>query len=345
MRSTVFEVLNYRIEAAAATALGNRNGVHVEDHGDDTAFVTFSYLIRHVEDEGGVHTVVELHRDIHVVRVGVIDLVGTCDAVGGEVAEAERHQAPTYDICFLAEDGVGDLLVDDDVLLHAAIVIDCDGVLTCCAGVQHHGTGHAGEVAVTVDGGDAAVVVSQDDLRKIYIGNRLQQHAELFDVNVALGIVLEAVQVAVDLDGGVVGCEQGLGLVEGAGVARRMVARCVQGLVGVGGDVVERCLLVEVKALHAIERLHLVPHENIPVAPVEGALEGLALHRSGDDGVVGRMGRVGGVVAAQVEDIGLGVADLAEDVQVGLVPAVAPLCLPVVFDVEADLVVPIDLQL
>jgi hypothetical protein len=69
-----------------------------------------------------------------------------------------------------------------------------------------------------------------------------------------------------------------------------------------------------------------------------------ALHLVGIDAVVASPGVVAGVVASQVEDLGLGVAQLAEDAPVFVVPAVVPLGLPVVVDAEGEVVVPVDLE-
>ena len=49
-------------------------------------------------------------------------------------------------------------------------------------------------------------------------------------------------------------------------------------------------------------------------------------------------------VTAQMEDGRLGVADLTEDLVVGLIPAVVPLCRPVVGDAVGYLVVPVGIE-
>ena len=158
--------------------------------------------------------------------------------------------------------------------------------------------------------------------------------------DVALRNISETVKVAVHVDGLLVGAEERLGSIEGVGEARCVVSCHVHRLVGIGDDAVERGLLVEVQALHAVERRDLVPCEDIPIAPVVALSIVVALHGAGDDAGVGRIGRAGCVVAAQVEHRGHGVAQLAEELAVGVVPAVVPLGAPVIVDAKVYLVVP-----
>ena len=336
MCAAVLIVEDHRVEAGAASAGGYRDGVEVQLYGDDPALVPLAHLPGDVEDEGGVHAVVELHRHVHVVTVGVAHLVGAGDAVGAESADAEGHQSSAHDVDRLAA-----LLA---VVLQSHAVADGDGVVACCAGVQVGGACHSREVGRAVDGRDAPVVVVQDDLREVDIGDGVQLHVELLHVDVAQGVVDESCEVGAHLDVLVVGGEEWLRLVEGVDVAWCVVACGVHAGVGVGGDAVERGLLVEDEALHAVEGLNLVPDEDVPEAPLVGGLEVCALHLVGIDAVVASLGVVAGVVASQVEDLGLGVAQLAEDAPVFVVPAVVPLGLPVVVDAEGEVVVPIDLE-
>ena len=69
MRSTVLEVLHDGIEARATLTGGDGNGVHVELDGQNTTLIALAHLIGDIEDEGGVHTVVELHVDIYIMMI------------------------------------------------------------------------------------------------------------------------------------------------------------------------------------------------------------------------------------------------------------------------------------
>ena len=93
---------DYGIEAGAASAAGNRHGVQVEFDGDDTALVAAAHLVGDVKDEGRVHTVVELHGDVHVVAITVCEFVDALDIVGRLAAHAEGHQAAADDVDQLA---------------------------------------------------------------------------------------------------------------------------------------------------------------------------------------------------------------------------------------------------
>ena len=91
--------------------------------------------------------------------------------------------------------------------------------------------------------------------------------------------------------------------------------------------------------------MNLVPDEQVPVTPVEAALEvglvhGVAKHLS-----MVVTGYIACVVPAQVKDGGLCVTNLAKDLLVLRIPTVAPLSLPVVGDVISNLVVPDNLQI
>ena len=325
--TAVLVVFDHGVETGAAGAAGDRNGVHIQFHRDDTALVALAHLLGDVEDEGGVHAVVELHRQVHIVAVGVIDLRLGRDLVGLQAADAEGHQTSADDI-------------------HALVnaVVHGDGIVAGAAGVDVRGAGEAGEVGLTMSEGDASVVVVQHHLREIDVGDGQQQHVEFLNVDVALGIVFEAFEVAVDLDALVVGGEQGFGAVEGVGVARCLVAGHVHGLVRGGGDTVQRRLLVEDQTLYAVDRRDLVPAEDVPEAPVVAALEVGALDGGGQHALVGLQRLVAGVVAAEVEDGRQDISYFAEDIHVRLVPAVVPLGPPVVLDIEVHLVVPVNLQ-
>lgn len=62
-----FVVLDYGIEAGAAAAAGDADGINIQVDGEYAAFVAFLDLVGDVEDQGGVETVVEGHLDFHVV--------------------------------------------------------------------------------------------------------------------------------------------------------------------------------------------------------------------------------------------------------------------------------------
>ena len=64
MSAAVLEVFDYSVEGRASRARGNRDGVHVKFDCDDTALVASAHLVGNVEDEGGVHAVVELHGNV-----------------------------------------------------------------------------------------------------------------------------------------------------------------------------------------------------------------------------------------------------------------------------------------
>ena len=328
------EVLHYGVEAGAAGAGGDGDGVEIKLHGDDAATVAMAHLVGDVEDEGGVHTVVELHVDVHEVAVLVRHLVGTADVVGTVTRQSEGHES--------SADDVDELAVLVAVALHSGVVIDGDGVVAGPSGVDVGRAGQSREVARAVDSGDASPVVVQDDLRQIYIGNGAQHGLQGPDVGITLRVPDESTEVAVDLDSLLVGREQQFRLVERVGIAGSLVARRVHRLVGIGHDGVEARRLVKDEALHAVERLDVVPAEDVPEAPVVAAEEVVALHGVGNDAGMLGVRLVAGIVAAQVEHRRLGVAQFAEDDAVGLVPSVVPLMGPVVVDI--DVVVPEHLQ-
>ena len=98
-------------------------------------------------------------------------------------------------------------------------------------------------------------------------------------------------------------------------------------------------------ALYTVQCVYLVPDEEVPIAPFEASLEvGLVKNGTEHLGVVGQ-GSIVGKVAAQVEYLGLGVSYLAKDFDIAQIPAIAPLCLPVVGDVIAYLVIPNSFEL
>ena len=285
--------------------------------------------------------------------MGVGEVVGPCDSVGCCVAKPEGEQAATDDIhplCRRVRCGCGVLggcrVVGDEwhIFFQAGVEVDGDGVVASHTGVEGGGAGHTGEVGVAIHLSDAPVVVVQDDLCEVDVGDGPQGHVEFFHIYVTLLVELEAAQVTIDLHVRVVGGEQRLGGVERGGIAGSLVARGLHSGVGFGGDVVQRGGLVEDQALHTVQRVYLVPDEQVPEAPFEVALEVGLLQRVALHPGVRRVGLVAQVVTAQLEHLRLGVTDLAKDLNILQVPAVVPLRLPVVGDVVTDLVVPKNLQ-
>lgn len=346
--SAVLHFLDNGVEAAAASAAGYGDGVYVELYPDDAAFPVSPYLVCHVKHEGGVHAVVELQRHIHIVSESVGYLADVVDVTWRLSTHAKGGQSTADDVGMLCRetDGVvgrGAERHEGTAFLELDVIVHRDGVVAGSAGVDVDAARHAREVRVTVDRGDTSVVVMKDDLGEVDVGDGLQQHVQSLDVDVVDGVVVETSEVAVDLDTLLVGREELLGLVEGAGVAGRLVAGRTHRLVGVGRHVVERRLLVEVQTLHTVGRRHVVPHEDVPEAPVVSSVEGVA--RDGgriDAGMWGVRLRAG-VVAAEHEHLRLCVADVSKELEVGLVPAVVPLSMPVV-DAVDGLVVPVSFE-
>ena len=135
MSSSVFEVLHDSIEGGASAARGDTYGVHVQFDGNDSPLVAAAHLVGDVEDEGGVHAVVEQHSHIKEVPVGIHYIRLALDTVGVLTADAEGHQTAADDIYRLA------LLVA--VVLQPGAVVDGDGVVTRGAGVERGGTCHS----------------------------------------------------------------------------------------------------------------------------------------------------------------------------------------------------------
>ena len=180
----------------------------------------------------------------------------------------------------------------------------------------------------------------QDDLRQIDVCDGLEQHVQLLHPDVSLGIEVESFERLVDFECLVVGSEELVGLVECSGVSRCLVADGTGGVVGVGRYGVE--CLVDVQAGHfVVDGVDVTPDEDVPVAEVEVAVEGGTLDGAGEHAGVLAVGGVIGVVTADVEDGRLGVANVAEDGVVGGVPAIVPLCSPVVADAILQLIVPV----
>ena len=183
----------------------------------------------------------------------------------------------------------------------------------------------------------------QDDLREVDIGDGLEQHIELLDINASNRIQLEAREITVNLNTLHIGREQFFRLVIGAVVPRRLIAGDHHRRVGKGRHIVERRLLVEVQALNTVGRLDIIPHENIPEAPCIFPLEGVAIDSICQYAGMGCQRFGTREIASQTESIRLGVANLAKDTLVGLVPAIAPFVAPV--SAVITFIVPIGIQL
>ena len=80
-----------------------------------------------------------------------------------------------------------------------------------------------------------------------------------------------------------------------------------------GNDAAVVCVLVDVQALHAVDGADLVPHQEVPVAPLVASGERLAIDLVWADAQSWTVGYVACIVAAQVELGGLGVAQFSED--------------------------------
>ncbi len=215
-----------------------------------------------------------------------------------------------------------------------------DGIFARHAGVEVDTARHAGEVGVAVNARYAASVVVDNHLCEVDIGDGHERHVEFFHPHVALGVEREAFEVSVYLLCLTVCAEQALGLVERTGIARRLVACGVEGLAGVGRDVVEGGLLVEADALDAVGGGDVVPGEDVPEAPVERGRIGVAVDGVGQHAGVRSISHVAREVAAYLERRGTDITNLAEEALVGVVPTVQPLVAPVVRAFNAHVVVP-----
>ena len=98
------------------------------------------------------------------------------------------------------------------------------------------------------------------------------------------------------------------------------------------------------KALHAVQRVYLVPDKDVPVSPFEVAVKVRLVEHLGKYLGMWGVGRFASIVAAQVKDLGLCVTDVAKNLCIQGVPAIVPLGLPVVCDVVSNLVVPDNFQ-
>lgn len=337
----ILYLLDDGIKAAASGSGGDADGVAVEVDGDDAAFVALLDLVGDVEDHGAVHAVVELHLDFEVVAHGrllylMVGLAGAGDVEGVAARESERHGSSADDVDRLVGAvGVGVI----DASLHAHEVVDGDVVLAGNVGLEVDRARHAGKVARAFNLRDeVAIVVVEDDLRHVDVG-----HGRHLQRNVLVPDVVDNVVVV----GGIVGDvevvirpgKEELGLVEGksgcvVGRIDGSMGRCLRadhGLVGEGGDILERAGLVEVQRLHTVDGLDVVPHHEVVVSVLVGSLEAGAVDEVGEDGGVGRVGILARIVATNVEGGGFGDVPGTEDLHVVLVPSIVPLGLPVVF--------------
>ena len=179
----LFEVFHHGIESRTARTVGHGHCVHVKFDGDDTATEEAAHRVGDVEDKGGVFAIVELHFHIDVmpvVEVGSPHLLQRLQIVSGaetariEFGNAKCQRFPAYDIHFLAA-------LVCKVVLHAHEEIDGDGIWPRYARVEIHGTRHAAEVGVAIDGGhfsSAAVVVAEEDLNEVDIRDGLEGRAD-----------------------------------------------------------------------------------------------------------------------------------------------------------------------
>ena len=229
-------------------------------------------------------------------------------------------------------------------MLHSHVVVHRYGVFTRASGVQDSTTCHTRQVGITIHRCYASVVVSQYHLCQIYICNGHELHIEVLDIYVTLDIIIEAVEVAVDFLTWVVCREERFRFVERTGVFRSLIAGWVHRLVGISHHSVQRCLFIDVQALHTTDSGNLVPHQEVPVAPVEASIERSAVDGVCQDAGVRTVLLVTSVVAAQVEHRGLHIAYLTKDGLVGLIPVVVPFSLPVVANVVSYFVVPIHFE-
>ena len=232
-------------------------------------------------------------------------------------------------------------------MLHAHEEIDGDGIWPRYARVEIHGTRHAAEVGVAVDGGhfsSAAVVVAKDDLNEVDIRDRLQLHFKLAHPAVALFIEDEAVEVFVDVQALLVASKEFFGLIEGMGKARGGVRRGVHRLASVGRDMVVGRLLVDAYTLHAVGGIDGVPGQDVPIAEIVASPQVVATDGVAIGGGVGTAGDGAREVSAHIEGLRLRIADGAEERAVGVVPSVEPFCLPVVFNVVLEQIVPHHVQ-
>ena len=330
-------VFHHGVESRASRASWYGYGVHVYLYGDDAALVSLAHLLGDVEDEGGVETVVEDHLQVHVVLLAVAQLAAVFEPSAGVAGNAECEHAAAGNVNLLA--------FHVAVALPSRLVGHCHGVVAAAPAVEHRRARESRDVARALHAGNLAVVVVHDDLRQVDIGDGCEHHVEVFHPGVARGVVVEAVVVAVDLYGALVGGEELLRLVEGVGVSLHVVPGAHHRLVGVYGDGVEGRRLVEVEALHALLDLQVVPHEHIPEAVVELPLEGVALNEVAGDAAVAVVGRGAGEVSAYVEGVGHGIADVAPDAAVFVVPSVVPLRLPVVALSGFEDIVPVGVEL
>lgn len=157
--AAVLEILDYGVEAAAAGSLGDGDGIYIQLHRYHSALVALAHLLGYVEDEGAIHTVIELHGYVQVVTVNVGHLIGTCNTVSGLVTESEAEQSATYYIYAFGRGigsggwvigGSGVVGYQGKILLHTGVEVDGDSVLACDTCVQGGGTCHTREVGVAV---------------------------------------------------------------------------------------------------------------------------------------------------------------------------------------------------
>ncbi len=123
------EVLHHCVEGGTSVAGGNGDGVHVNLDGQYSSLEAMTHLVTHVEDEGGVDTVVEQQFQVHVVAVLVLHLLVALDEVTGVFADAEGEQASASYVHVLA--------VHVAVTLPAGAVVNGDGVVAATQRVEH----------------------------------------------------------------------------------------------------------------------------------------------------------------------------------------------------------------
>ena len=131
-----FIIFHNSIEGRASVTRGDTDGIHVQFNGNDTALPTAAHLFGHVEHKCGIHTVVELHGDVKVMRNLVLHVFPYLDAVTILPADSEGEQSSAdnvYQLAMLAAIG-----------LEAGVIVHGDIVLCRLTGVEDGAVCHAG---------------------------------------------------------------------------------------------------------------------------------------------------------------------------------------------------------
>ena len=258
-----------------------------------------------------------------------------------QIRHSESENLSTDDIHRLTILG---LLVE----LHPQITVHRDGIRTRMPRIQRHRPGHSAQVGIAVyrrHNATIAIVVVQYHLQQIDVGDWLELKVEHPEPAVSVLIKGKAIQVLINLDALLISGKEFLRLIERPRKLGSVVFHGMHRFARFRRYVIVGTLLIDSYALHTVWRLDIIPSQNVPESEIVFRRNGI----TGDVMLVGRAVRCArypsGIIAANIECRRLGVTQDAEKLLVFLIPTEEPFCLPVIYHVIFQLIIPIYIEL